>query len=313
MEKQLSRIDLNLLVAFQVLIEECNVTRAADRLFISQPAMSKTLQRLRDAFDDPLFTRSAHGLVPTPKAEELRHPVESVLKQLEETIFTPKFNPGTFRGDIHINGPEVYAIGVIPRLIRRLKEIAPGIKLHSRSSLLDHLEDLASGLLDFSIYVDQPYSDEFEVTALTTVRPNYWMRVDHPLSKKRSITTADLFFYPRIILHFPNVHNDAMLNIVREAETKGHKREEYFETSQLLTALEVLGDSDALMLGPPWLADFNLTGGHFVSREPPKDPLFDTLEIPLALIQHRRTLNSPVHRWIKEHIIEIYQRPTIRA
>ena len=59
----LSRIDLNLLVAMQVLLEERNVTRAAERMFVTQPAMSKTLLRLRTAFDDPLFTRSGRGLV----------------------------------------------------------------------------------------------------------------------------------------------------------------------------------------------------------------------------------------------------------
>ena len=61
MENRLSRIDLNLLIALQILLEERNVTRSAERLFITQPAMSKTLQRLRILFDDPLFTRTAHG------------------------------------------------------------------------------------------------------------------------------------------------------------------------------------------------------------------------------------------------------------
>ncbi|HSF82215.1 MAG TPA: LysR family transcriptional regulator, partial [Anaerolineales bacterium] len=68
--KILARIDLNLLVALQVLIEEQSVTRAAERLYITQPAMSKTLQRLRELFDDPLFIRSGRGLIPTPRTAE---------------------------------------------------------------------------------------------------------------------------------------------------------------------------------------------------------------------------------------------------
>ena len=69
--RKLIRTDLNLLVALQILLEERNVTRAAERLSVSQPALSKTLQKLRDSFEDELFTRTAHGLVPTPRAEEL--------------------------------------------------------------------------------------------------------------------------------------------------------------------------------------------------------------------------------------------------
>ena len=69
--RKLIRTDLNLLVALQILLEERNVTRAAERLSVSQPALSKTLQKLRDSFEDELFTRTSHGLVPTPRAEEL--------------------------------------------------------------------------------------------------------------------------------------------------------------------------------------------------------------------------------------------------
>ena len=68
--RELSRIDLNLLISLQVLLEEQNVSRAAERLFITQPAMSKTLARLREVFDDALFTRSSHGMRPTPRAPE---------------------------------------------------------------------------------------------------------------------------------------------------------------------------------------------------------------------------------------------------
>ena len=87
--KLLSRVDLNLLVALQVLIEEQSVTRAAERLFITQPAMSKTLQRLRELFDDPLFIRSGRGLVPTPRAVELEKKLPLVLSSM--TLLSCRF------------------------------------------------------------------------------------------------------------------------------------------------------------------------------------------------------------------------------
>ena len=84
--RKLIRTDLNLLVALQILLEERNVTRAAERLSVSQPALSKTLQKLRDSFEDELFTRTAHGLVPTPRAEELGEELPGLLETVERVL-----------------------------------------------------------------------------------------------------------------------------------------------------------------------------------------------------------------------------------
>lgn len=109
--RQLARMDLNLLVAFQVLLEERHVSRAADRLFITQSAMSKTLGRLRDLFGDPLFTRSSHGMVPTPKAIELQAQIQGVLSQVQSITTGQEFDPKTYEGEISIAVSEY--VGVV--------------------------------------------------------------------------------------------------------------------------------------------------------------------------------------------------------
>src|SRR3954470_7047328 len=87
-------VDLNLLAAFDALMEERNVTRAAVRVGVSQPAMSAALSRLRSLFDDPLFLRSAEGLLPTPRARDLAGPVSAALRQLELVLVKkPAFDP----------------------------------------------------------------------------------------------------------------------------------------------------------------------------------------------------------------------------
>jgi DNA-binding transcriptional LysR family regulator len=86
LSRKLIRTDLNLLVALQILLEERNVTRAAERLSVSQPALSKTLQKLRDSFEDELFTRTAHGLVPTPRAEALAKELPALLEKVEQVL-----------------------------------------------------------------------------------------------------------------------------------------------------------------------------------------------------------------------------------
>ena len=84
----LRRIDLNLLLVFDVLMQEKNVSRAAERVFLSQSAMSNALKRLREMLDDPILVRGAKGMQPTPRALALEAPVRSILQQVDHTQFS---------------------------------------------------------------------------------------------------------------------------------------------------------------------------------------------------------------------------------
>ena len=111
--QKLSRLDLNLLVSLQALLEEKSVTKAAERLFITQPAMSRVLQRLRDQLDDPLFTRTGNELVPTPRARELQIRLPSLLDTVLEMVSEGEFDPATYVGEINIAVPEFVAISLV--------------------------------------------------------------------------------------------------------------------------------------------------------------------------------------------------------
>ena len=95
LEQKLSRIDLNLLVSLSVLLKERNVSRAAQTLYLSQPAMSRTLQRLRDLFDDPLFYRTSTGISPTAKAARLEQMLPELLESLGHIFENNEFEPST--------------------------------------------------------------------------------------------------------------------------------------------------------------------------------------------------------------------------
>ena len=97
--RELDRLDMNLLVALEALLEERNVSKAAERLFITQSAMSKTLGRLRQVFDDPLFIRKSGGMVPTPRAEQLGQYMPGVLQAVQEMVRPVKFDPLEFEGE----------------------------------------------------------------------------------------------------------------------------------------------------------------------------------------------------------------------
>ena len=100
--QDLSKADLNLLISLQVLLEEKSVSRAAERLFITQPAMSKTLSRLRLLFNDPLFTRSSHGMRPTPRADELALDLTDILGGISHLFSGSRFDPATARDEVTI-------------------------------------------------------------------------------------------------------------------------------------------------------------------------------------------------------------------
>lgn len=100
--KSLQTLDLNLLKAFSVLMDERNVSKAAERLAITQPAMSGVLTRLRDSFDEPLFVRVQRGVVPTNRALELAPQVKKVLNEVEQLLQPPQFEPTTAELIVHI-------------------------------------------------------------------------------------------------------------------------------------------------------------------------------------------------------------------
>ena len=122
-------LDLNLLKAFVVLLDECNVSRSAQRLSITQPAMSGILNRLRESFNDPLFVRVQHGMQPTDRAIELGHVARRVLEEISGMLAPPKLEPANLSMTLRIGAMDyVQQIIALP-LILRLRRLAPNVKV----------------------------------------------------------------------------------------------------------------------------------------------------------------------------------------
>ncbi|MND12711.1 HTH-type transcriptional regulator SyrM 1 [compost metagenome] len=155
-------IDLNLLAAFDALMSECNVTRAATRVGVSQPAMSAALSRLRKLLGDPLFLRSAEGLLPTPRARELAEPISQALRQLEATLVRkPDFVPAVAKLTVNLGLSDYPVFVVLPALLEALTEQAPGISVNVHAfNDRDHAVDLLdAGAIDVAIGVPPTHSD----------------------------------------------------------------------------------------------------------------------------------------------------------
>jgi DNA-binding transcriptional LysR family regulator len=125
----LSGLDLNLLVALDALLREGGVTRAADRLGLSQPAASHALRRLRELIGDPLLVRRGGGMTLTPKAESLRAPLGEVLEKARGLFVQDRFDPAESRRRFSLMMPDLVASLLAPILVERLESIAPGVRL----------------------------------------------------------------------------------------------------------------------------------------------------------------------------------------
>ncbi len=145
--KSLQTLDLNLLKAFSVLMDERNVSKAAEHLAITQPAMSGVLARLRDSFDDPLFVRIQRGVVPTNRALELAPQVKKVLNEVEQLLQPLQFDPTTAELTVRIACTDYAMRAVIVPFLRLLKIQAPKIKVAvlaiNESAVQNQLETFA--------------------------------------------------------------------------------------------------------------------------------------------------------------------------
>lgn len=152
-ERNLRSVDLNLLVIFDALIAERNVTRAARHNGISQPAMSKALNRLRHLLDDPLFERRDGRMEPTPRALDLAGPIRSALSDISRTLTAPGApNPRQFVGVVRIAAIDLHQTTLLPALTTQLRLQAPGLDLRIQVADRDRLYDqLADGEIDLAI------------------------------------------------------------------------------------------------------------------------------------------------------------------
>ena len=305
--QKLSRLDLNFLVALQALLEEKSVTRAAQRLFITQPAMSRVLQRLRQQLDDPLFTRTGNILIPTPKAQELQLRLPMLLDGILDMVTDGEFDPATYVGEITIAIPEFIAISLASQLTALLNKYAPGVILSISSETDSVAGELSDGVLDFAIDIKREITAEVTARHLSIFSPSIWMREGHPLAKKNRVTLDEILQYPYVqyyllIAKRVSARTDARFD--RALRKQGRSRSKAMVTNQLMTAIETICASDCLMVSAKFGSGMERELYRIVTKTYPDD-LPHEGTVPLVLLQHKRTLGSPIHQWLSEKIVEL--------
>ncbi|GAB3277978.1 LysR family transcriptional regulator [Parahaliea aestuarii] len=302
--RPLQKIDLNLLIALEALLEERSVSRAAQRLHITQPAMSKTLSRLRSVFGDALFTRNSRGIQPTPRALELEQALPALLADISRLVSGNAFDPWATTGEVVLALSEYVGVALLPPLIRRLHEQAPRLSIRTITRVENQLEQLAGGNLDFAIHISQShYPPEFRVYEVGSSPPAILVREDHPLTHG-DITWERLATYPLIRLYISDL---GQAELVRNSETFNRMRNPQqgsLETSHLMTALEVLRNTDYFLPGPAYMLQNEAAARGIVALPTPEGA---DHSMKYMLVMHERGANSPLHQWMWRQMVETLQ------
>ncbi len=245
--------DLNLLRVLDALLRERNVSRAAERLSLSQPAVSNALNRLRELLDDPLLVRVGRAMQPTPRALSLETPIRDALQQIEHTLNAGDFfDPATSRQRFVIAVTDYVELICMPRLMAHLAQVAPGVQL-----AIEHLtpslpaEALDNGELDLVLgrFVEVP--TRFHTRRWASETLQVALRQSHPLADE----ALDLDRFLR--LRHLWVHGGQTRGMVDQwLEEHGLSRDVVYTTPNYLQAAHIVASSDLAAVLPTQLARY---------------------------------------------------------
>jgi DNA-binding transcriptional LysR family regulator len=291
-------IDLNLLVAFDALICERNVTRAGVRIGRTQPAMSAALARLRLLLKDELFVRSAAGLQPTPRALELAVPLGEALASIQRTLdFTQDFDPSRSTVRFTLGLSDHPAFVMLPELQKRLAQLAPGITLRikSFSAREDAVSLLDAGEVDAAVGVPGGPTPRIPTMPLFEERFVCVMRKSHPLAKKRMSLKG--FLACRHLLVSPE--GDGVGHVDVRLAQLGHKRDIAITLPQMYAAPAIVAHSDLLATLMEGVVQASGLRGKLAVLPLPQ---LDLAPVPFVLHWHRRNDAHPAQRWLRGQV-----------
>lgn len=293
-------IDLNLLVAFDALMNERNVTRAATQVGVSQPAMSAALSRLRKLIGDPLFLRSADGLIPTPVARDLAEPIAQALRQIESAVVKrPMFEPGQASLTFKLGLSDYPAVVLLPSLLQSLEEKAPGVSLNVHAFTdRDHAVDLLdAGIIDAAIGVPPTHADG-RILTRPVLRDEFVTIVatNHPATRRGMNMKTYLE-----LLHVLVSPEGELHGVVDQALAQQRKKRKLALTLPQMFAVPDIVARTHMTATVMKRVALNSLAAHRLVLFPPPVML---PEIEFDLIWHRRGDSHPAQDWFREFIAE---------
>lgn len=301
-----STLDLNLLKILIVLYQEQNMRKASERLFVSQPAVSQSLKKLRHHFDDELFVKTYHGLKPTSFAEELVEKVGPLLNDLSSTLREGEsFDPSGLTGEIRIAlAPHMLAF-LTARLYRALHAAAPEAPLRIENWGGETLDDIAKGELHLGVstLIEYPRG-ELMSEKLADDYFTAYVREGHPVvGKKDTVTLEDLDGSQIAALLIPGF-NYRETGIERIMKANGLNAKVGFRSPLPAAVIEVLRSSDMIFGASSFIDPEQLKG----LRKLDVRVNDEHLNSPVTAYIHRRNHKNPMTLWLTGMIRSLLER-----
>ena len=291
--KDITQLDLNLLKALDALLDECNVTRAASRLGVTQPAMSGMLTRLRENFGDPLFVRAKHGIVPTQRALELSAPLKQVISQIGALLQASDFDPLTANITFTIAATDYALRAVALPFLSALKQQAPHIRI-----ALVPVDDkqvqlqLERGDIDLALLTPESTPPDLHAKNLFDEHYVCVLRQGHPaMQGRKQLTVSQLCELDHALVSYTG---GGFRGVTDEAlEKLGQQRQVSLSVKSFIILPEILRASDMVAILPS-----RLVAGmdDLMVFDPP-------IEVPgftKVAAWHERTHRDVAHRWLRE-------------
>ncbi|MEQ5775398.1 LysR family transcriptional regulator [Thalassospira sp. NFXS8] len=302
----IEQLDLNLLVTLDTLLAERNVTHAARRLNLSQPAISARLTRLRDLLGDPLLLPSQRGMIPTERALDLQAPLHDAIEAVRSVIAeTSPFDPTQIEATIAIAASDYVQYSVLIPLAQIIRAEAPGIRIAWRTIDTARLEEqMVRGEVNLALTTPDTAPETLHMRKLyhesyvTIARPN------HPAIHGQ-IDLETFCDLGHVIVSpegggFYGPADDAL-------KVLGHERRILLSAPGFLVVPEIVAQSDMIALVPGRVAA-NRHGRLQILPPPLPVPGFD-----IALVWHDRTTTHPLHRWLRERIYKLLRAPELAS
>ena len=297
----LRNFDLNLLVAFDVLLRELNVTRAAEQLFVTQSAMSHSLHRLRQQLDDPLLVKTPTGMKPTERALTLIGPVRALLIEMEQIIQPPlEFKPAISKRRFVLAATDYLEILLLPGLFALIEQMAPGIDIHvKRTESSFPLTELENGNLDVVLGFESVLNPPADLNCNQLFRDRMAcvVRQDHPTIRQ----APDLEQYlttPHMLIS----RTGSPIGLIDQKLTEmGLERHIKLNVPHFLSAPMIVAQTDMILSLPYRIAEqFKKSAALTIFPVPLDLPSYD-----LVMIWHLLREKDPAHRWLRDCILTI--------